>query len=154
MGKYAATISWERSNSPFVNGDYTRAHLWSFDGGLTVPASSSPQIVPLPYSKPENLDPEEAFVASLSSCHMLFFLSIAAAKGFRVDSYRDAAIGYLEKDEVGRLAMTRVILRPEATYSGGKIPTRRDIEGIHHEAHDRCFVANSVRTRIMTDIVA
>lgn len=154
MGKYAATISWERGDDGFSNGDYTRAHLWSFDGGLAVPASASPQIVPVPHSKPENLDPEEAFVASLSSCHMLFFLSIAAAKGFRVDRYRDAATGYLEKDEEGKLAVTRVVLRPEAAYSGGKLPTRRDIEGMHHEAHARCFIANSVRTRIMTDIVS
>ncbi len=154
MAEYAATISWERSDSPFVNGDYTRAHVWSFDGGLTFAASASPHIVPLPYSKPENVDPEEAFVASLSSCHMLFFLSIAATRGFVVDHYRDSAVGYLEKDAYGKLAMTRVILRPAAAYSGKKIPTVGEIEGIHHQAHERCFIANSVKTLVITDIVS
>ncbi len=154
MAEYAATISWERGDSPFVNGDYTRAHAWSFDGGLTVAASASPHIVPLPHSRPENVDPEEAFVASLSSCHMLFFLSIAATRGFVVDHYRDSAVGYLEKDSDGKLAMTRVILRPAAAYSGKNVPTVRQIEDIHHKAHDKCFIANSVRTQVITDIVS
>jgi organic hydroperoxide reductase OsmC/OhrA len=154
MAEYAATISWERGGSAFVDGDYTRAHAWSFDGGLTVAASASPHIVPLPHSKPENVDPEEAFVASLSSCHMLFFLSIASRRGFVVDHYRDSAVGYLEKDGNGKLAMMRVVLRPEAAYSGNKLPDARQIESIHHQAHEQCFIANSVKTLIVTEIVS
>ena len=154
MAKYAATISWERGGSRFVDGDYTRAHVWSFDGGLTVAASASPHIVPLPHSKPENVDPEEALVASLSSCHMLFFLSIAARSGFVVDHYRDSAVGYLEKDGNGKLAMTRVVLRPEAAYSGKKLPAAGQIEIIHHQAHEQCFIANSVKTLVITEIVS
>jgi organic hydroperoxide reductase OsmC/OhrA len=154
MAEYTATISWERGDSPFVNGDYTRAHTWCFDGGLTVAASASPHIVSVPYSKPENLDPEEAFIASLSSCHMLFFLSIAATRGFVVDQYRDSAIGYLEKDSDGTLAMTRVILRPKAVYSGKLAPTESQIASIHHQAHEQCFIANSVKTLVLTEIVS
>ena len=154
MAEYAATISWERGGSPFVDGDYTRAHNWSFDDGLTVAASASPHIVPLPHSKPGNVDPEEAFVASLSSCHMLFFLSIAARRGFVVDHYRDSAVGYLEKDGNGKLAMTRVVLRPEAAYSGKKLPDAGQIERIHHQAHEQCFIANSVKTLVITEIVS
>jgi organic hydroperoxide reductase OsmC/OhrA len=154
MAEYAATISWERDASPFVNGDYTRAHAWSFDGGAIVAASASPHIVPVPHSKPENVDPEEAFVASLSSCHMLFFLSIAATRGFVVDRYRDSAVGYLEKDGDGKLAMTRVILRPEAAYSGKALPTASQIESIHHQAHAQCFIANSVKSLVVTNVVS
>ncbi|MDH4049775.1 MAG: OsmC family protein [Gammaproteobacteria bacterium] len=154
MAEHVATISWERGDSPFIDNQYTRAHLWSFDGGLTVAASASPHIVPLPQSVPGNVDPEEAFVASLSSCHMLFFLSIAAREGFVVDRYRDAAVGYLAKDGKGRLVMTKVVLRPEGRYSGSKVPNARQIEKMHHEAHQQCFIANSVRTEITTQIVS
>jgi organic hydroperoxide reductase OsmC/OhrA len=108
----------------------------------------------LPHSVAENIDPEEAFVASLSSCHMLVFLSIAAKKGFVIDSYRDTAIGFLETDAAGRLAVTRVILRPAASYSGTRMPTARQIEKMHHQSHNICFIANSVKTEVITEIVS
>lgn len=154
MGEHSATIVWERGDSAFTDNDYSRAHRWMFDGGLTVPASASPHIVPLPHSVAENVDPEEAFVASLSSCHMLVFLSIAAKKGFVVDSYRDAAVGFLEKDAAGRLAVTRVILRPAASYSGASVPNARQIEKMHHQSHTICFIANSVKTEVIIEIVS
>lgn len=154
MAEHTATILWERGSSSFVDNRYTRAHTWTFDGGATVAASASPHIVPLPFSVPENVDPEEAFVAALSSCHMLFFLSIAAKAGIVVDSYRDAAVGTLGRNSRGELAMLRVLLRPKATYPPEKMPTRQQIEKIHHEAHEQCFIANSVHTEISTEIVS
>ena len=154
MAEHFATIEWRRDGAGFVDDNYSRAHSWSFDGGLTVPASPSPHIVPVPMSEPANVDPEEAFVASISSCHMLFFLSICANKGIVVDSYIDQAVGYLQKNEDRRLAVTRVVLRPNATYSGGKIPTREQLEKIHHRSHRMCFIANSVKTEIVTEFVA
>jgi organic hydroperoxide reductase OsmC/OhrA len=154
VAEYTAAISWERGDSIFVDNRYSRAHTWKFDGGLTVNASASPRIVPLPFSIAENVDPEEAFIASLSSCHMLFFLSIAADKGIVVDSYQDSAVGYLERGTDGGLAMTRVVLRPKAIYAVDTMPTALQIEAIHHEAHERCFIANSVRTDVMTEIIS
>ena len=154
MSRYTATIRWDRGEQAFADDRYSREHSWHFDGGLTVPASASPDIVPLPYSVAANIDPEEAFVASLSSCHMLFFLSLAAKRGFVVDSYRDDAVGYMEKDENGKRAMTRVALRPAATYSGGHAPTAAQLEKLHHRSHELCFIANSVRTDVRTEIVS
>jgi organic hydroperoxide reductase OsmC/OhrA len=154
VSEYTATISWSRGGDAFLDNRYSRAHAWSFDGGMTVAASASPHIVPLPLSVAANVDPEEAFVASLSSCHMLFFLSIAAQNGIVVDSYRDSAVGFLERDAKGKPAMTRVILRPEARYSGSTLPVAGQIETIHHEAHGLCFLANSVRTEVTTEIIS
>ena len=154
MSEYGATISWRRGDRAFAGGDYSRGHEWSFDGGATVPASASPHIVPLPNSVAENVDPEEAFVASLSSCHMLFFLDLACREGFVVDRYTDAASGRLEKTASGRMAMTRVVLRPEASWSGDRVPTRDDIEKLHHRAHELCFIANSVTAEVVTEFVA
>jgi organic hydroperoxide reductase OsmC/OhrA len=154
MSSHEATIQWYRNEDAFTDSHYSRAHTWSFDGGAVVPASPSPDIVPLPHSVAENVDPEEAFVASLSSCHMLVFLSIAAKRGYTVDSYRDEASGVLEKNDDGRLAVTRVTLRPDATYSGDKTPSSEQIEKMHHRSHELCFIANSVLTRIQTDIIA
>src|ERR1700733_4645587 len=131
MSNYGATVAWSRNGAVFVDGRYSRAHVWQFGGGLEVPASSSPNVVPLPYSDPAAIDPEKAFVASLSSCHMLWFLSLAAAKGFVVDSYKDEAVGILEKDAKGKLAMTRVTLRPRASFNGPKIPTEADLNDLH-----------------------
>jgi organic hydroperoxide reductase OsmC/OhrA len=148
MSTYTATIRWDRGEAPFVDNRYSRAHAWIFDGGITVPASSSPHVVPLPYSDAHAIDPEEAFVASLGSCHMLWFLSVAAKRGFRVDRYADAAIGAMERDERGRLAITRVLLRPAVAFSGERVPSADDIAAMHHEAHDACFIANSVRTEV------
>lgn len=112
MSTYTATVSWHRDEAVFTDNRYTRAHVWQFDGGCTVPASSSPHVVPIPFSDASAVDPEEAFVASLSSCHMLWFLSIAAKRGIVVDSYRDEALGVMEKCADGKLAMTVVTLRP------------------------------------------
>ncbi len=154
MSEYVATIRWQRGDQDFTDDRYSRRHEWEFDGGLTVPASASPDIVPLPMSVAENIDPEEAFVASLSSCHMLFFLSIAAASGFVIDEYTDAAIGRMEKDAEGKTAMTQVVLRPNAVYSGDRIPDRAKVEKMHHRAHELCFIANSVKTEVTTEVVS
>ena len=154
MSAYGATVLWERGDADFSGNQYSRAHDWLFDGGQRVPASASPHIVPLPHSVVENVDPEEAYVASLSSCHMLFFLSFACEEGIVVDEYRDEAVGNLEKDDRGRWAMTRVILRPQAKYAPGTGPDRAQLETLHHRAHEHCFIANSVRTEISTEIVS
>lgn len=154
MSEYSVTVFWERGGQDFVNDRYSREHLWQFDGGLTVPASASPHIVPVPYSVAANVDPEEAFVAALSSCHMLFFLALAARRRIVVDRYTDAASGYLEKDEEGRQAMTRVILRPAVSYAAGSVPARGKLERLHERAHGLCFIANSVRSEVCIEIVS
>ena len=146
MSEYQVTVQWERNDQAFLDNKYTRGHNWVFDG-LSVPGSSSPQVVPR-YSNPAAIDPEEAFVASLSSCHMLFFLSIAASRGFLVDSYADDAVGLLAKNEEGRLAITKVTLRPRVVFSGERLPSKSDIDAIHHESHEECFIANSVKTDV------
>lgn len=149
MSTYTATIRWTRDPSTdFTNGEYSRAHSWEFDGGLTVPASPSPHIVPAPWNDPNGLDPEEAFVASLSSCHMLFFVDLARRAGFVVDTYADEAEGVLDKRDDGRMAMTRVTLRPRVVFSGTNPPTPEEIEELHHRAHEACFIANSVTTEV------
>ena len=154
MSEYVATIRWHRDGHSFTDDKYSRGHEWEFDGGITVPESASPDIVPLPMSVAENVDPEEAFVASLSSCHMLFFLAIAAHSGFIVDEYTDAAMGRMGKNAEGKTVMTRVVLRPNATYSGDRIPDRQKIEKMHHRAHEQCYIANSVKTEVSTEIVS
>ncbi len=154
MNEYSAKVRWRRGDQDFANDKYSRAHDWIFDGGLTVPASASPHIVPLPNSVAENVDPEEAFVASLSSCHMLFFLSLAARRGIVVDEYVDDAVGYLEKDGDGKIAMTRVVLRPDSVYGGDKSPSAETIGKLHHRAHELCFIANSVKTEVTINTVA
>jgi organic hydroperoxide reductase OsmC/OhrA len=150
MSRYEATVLWQRpAAAAFTDGRYSRVHLWRFDGGVEVPASASPQIVPLPFSTPAAVDPEEAYVAALASCHMLFFLSIAAGRGFLIERYSDRAEGVMEPDAKGRTAMTRVVLNPHVVYAGPN-PERAVEEAMHHAAHDRCFLANSVRTVIET----
>lgn len=154
MSEYSAKITWNRgSDEIYTDNKYSRGHNWEFDGGLTVPASSSPHIVPLPYSVAENVDPEEAFVAALSSCHMLFFLSIAAKKQWVVDSYTDNAVGVMENDAEGKMAMTKVTLRPLVIFSGDKQPSLEQLEKVHHQSHEQCFIANSVKTKVLTEIV-
>lgn len=148
MSTYTAEIRWSRGAQKFTDQRYSRAHTWHFDGGTVVPASSSPAVVPLPMSDATAVDPEEAFVASLSSCHLLWFLAIAAKRGYTVDAYADAASGVMEKNPAGKLAMTKVILRPLVVFSGAKIPDRTALEALHHAAHDECFIANSVRTEV------
>lgn len=148
MAEHLATVRWERRDEAFVDNRYRRAHVWAFDGGLTVPASASPHVVRSPMSDPHAVDPEEAFVASLASCHMLWFLSLAARRGFRVDSYQDDAVGLMEKNAEGRLAITVVTLHPHVVFGGDTIPAPEAIDELHHAAHHECYIANSVRTEI------
>lgn len=150
MSKYTAIIRWQRDGQDFLDDNYSRGHMWEFDGGLRVPASASPDIVPLPKSVAENVDPEEAFVAAISSCHMLFFLSIAAKKGYLVDNYTDCAVGEMSRNEQGKLAMTKVMLRPKVEFAGDKRPSREQLEKMHEQSHELCFIANSVRTDVCT----
>ena len=151
MSTYVATIRWSRSgDGDFAKGQYSRAHEWAFDGGLTVPASPSPHVVPAPWSDQAGVDPEEAFVASLSSCHMLFFVDFARRAGFVVDSYVDEAIGILDKDGDGKIAVTKVTLRPRIAFSGDQ-PTAEQIDRLHHRSHEDCFIANSVKTEIRVE---
>lgn len=148
MAEYSAEVLWQRGDQPFTDNRYRRRHLIRFDGGAELPGSSSPHVVRVPLSDPTAVDPEETFVASLASCHMLWFLGIAAGRGFRVDSYRDAARGVMARDADGRMAMTVVTLYPRAEFSGAPLPTRADIDAMHHEAHAECYIANSVRTTV------
>ena len=154
MSEYKAQIVWERSpDEDFLANRYSRRHQMRFDGGAVVAGSSSPHSVPLPMSDASAVDPEEAFVASLSSCHMLWFLAIAAKRRFCVDRYLDTAVGVMEKNAQGKVAVTRVTLRPEVTFSGDKRPTRADIEHLHHTAHDECYIANSVKSEVLCEPV-
>ncbi len=153
MSEYEATVTWSRAGAVFTDHRYSRAHRWLFDGGVEVSASASPQVVPLPMSVASAVDPEEAFVVSLSSCHMLWFLSIAAKRGFVVDSYRDEAVGVMAKDTSGKLAMTRVTLRPEVHFGANRPATKDEVVAMHHEAHDECFIARSVRTVVQCEPV-
>jgi organic hydroperoxide reductase OsmC/OhrA len=148
MAEYTAEVLWQRDDQPFTDNRYRRRHLIRFDGGAELPGSSSPHVVRVPLSDPAAVDPEETFVASLASCHMLWFLGIAAGRGFRVDSYRDAARGVMARDADGRMAMTVVTLHPRVEFSGAVLPTRADIDAMHHEAHEECYIANSVRTAV------
>jgi organic hydroperoxide reductase OsmC/OhrA len=148
VSEYTVTIHWTRRGAIFIDNRYSREHTWKFDGGVQVPASASPHVVPLPLSNASCVDPEEAFVASLSSCHMLWFLSIAAKRGFVVEDYVDQADGLMERNGEGRLAITHVTLHPVIRYGGDRLPTDAEIEEIHHQAHESCFLANSVKTTI------
>lgn len=148
MAFYTAEVLWSRSEQKFIDGRYSRKYLLRFDGGIEVHGSSSPHVVPLPYSAVDAIDPEEAFVSSLSSCHMLWFLSIAAEQGFVVDRYHDIAEGVMEKNSDGKLMMSVVTLHPEVKFAGHKQPTAGEIKQLHHKAHEECFIANSVKTEV------
>jgi len=149
MSHYTALVEWQRAaEARFNDNRYSRAHRWSFDGGAIVPASSSPQVVRLPFSDASAVDPEEAYVAALSSCHMLWFLSLAARDGYVVDSYRDAAEGLMAHNAAGKEVMTDVTLKPAVAFSGSKVPDDGELARLHHEAHESCYLANSVRTEI------
>jgi organic hydroperoxide reductase OsmC/OhrA len=150
MKTFDASLAWERGAQAFTDQRYSRAHTWQFDGGLSVPASSSPLSVPLPMSDPAAVDPEEALVAAASSCHMLFFLSLAAARGLVVDSYRDDATGILDADEQGRPAVTRIVLRPRIVFAAPG-PDAATLAGLHHEAHARCYIASSLRGEVVVE---
>jgi organic hydroperoxide reductase OsmC/OhrA len=148
MFEHKATIKWRRTSPDFLKGKYSREHTWAFDGGFTVPASPSPSVVPTPWSNPAHVDPEEAFVASISSCHMLTFLYLAAKQGFQIDSYEDEAVGKVTKNEKGVPWVSLVALNPRITYSGEKLPTPADEERLHHLAHEQCYIANSIKTEV------
>ena len=146
---YTATIEWRRSEGEaFTDQRYSRGHSWSFDGGITVPASSAPSSVRLPFSREDAVDPEEAFVAALSSCHMLTFLYLAAKAKFVVESYRDEASGEMIPNEAGRLWVSTVTLAPQIAFSSERRPSAAELDALHHEAHEQCFIANSVKTAI------
>jgi organic hydroperoxide reductase OsmC/OhrA len=151
--KYTAEVRWERGDAVFTDNRYSRAHSWRFDGGIEVRASSSPQIVRLPFSAQDAVDPEEAFIAALSSCHLLSFLYLVAKRGFRADSYFDSATGVLSKNSAGKLAMTSVTLHPQVAFSGDKRPSRTDLDEMHHQAHEDCYIANSVLTDVRCEPV-
>ncbi|PMG37154.1 peroxiredoxin [Vibrio splendidus] len=153
MSEYGAVIRWQKAeDEAFSDNQYSRGHTWEFDGGITVPASSSPHVVPLPFSVEANVDPEEAFIAALSSCHMLTFLGIAAKQKYVIDSYVDDAVGVLEEDESGRSSVTKVTLRPRIEFVGSKVPSSAQLDKLHHLAHNNCFIANSVKTEIRVEM--
>jgi organic hydroperoxide reductase OsmC/OhrA len=145
---YTVTVEWSREGATFTDRKYSRAHYWCFDGGAVVPGSSSPHVVPVPMSDASSVDPEEAFVAALASCHMLWFLSIAAGRGFVVDRYTDEAVGVMARNDRNKLAMTEITLHPRVRFAG-KHPSVEEHEAMHDEAHDECFIANSV-TSVVT----
>lgn len=151
MSTYTATIRWTRDHdTDFARGQYSRAHQWQFDGGIALTASASPHIVPAPWSNADAVDPEEAFVASLASCHMLFFVDFARRAGLVVDSYTDEAEGTLEKRDDGKMWMSTVVLRPKIDWGANK-PDEAAIAELHHKAHDACFIANSVTTKVTVE---
>jgi organic hydroperoxide reductase OsmC/OhrA len=147
---HTATIRWTLQGPDFLAGRYSREHIWTFDGGVTVPASPSPHIVPAPWSNAAGVDPEEAFVAAVASCHMLWFLHVAKDAGYIVASYEDRAEGEMTRNEHGKLWVSRVALRPRIDWTGGKPPTAAEVAELHHRAHDECFIANSIRTEVVT----
>ncbi len=149
MSTYTATICWSRKGAEgFAKGQYSRAHEWVFDGGAVVPASASPHIVPKPWSDEAGVDPEEAYIASLSSCHMLFFLDFTRRAGFVLDSYVDEAEGVMAKRDDGKMWMSRVTLRPRVSWAGDA-PDEAALAELHHKAHEACFIANSVTTEVV-----
>lgn len=151
MQKYEATVAWQRGDQKFSDNRYSRAHEWRFDGGACVPASSSPLSVPAPMSNPAGVDPEEALVAAASSCHMLFFLHLAAKRGFVVDSYVDHAYGVMEKNGEGRVAITRIVLRPQIGFAGERRPQANELEALHDESHEQCYIANSLKADMVIE---
>ena len=150
MSIHTATVRWSASlGEDYARGQYSRAHSWSFDGGAVVAASASPHVVPAPWSDAAGVDPEEAFVASLSSCHMLFFLDFARRAGVVVTSYEDDAEGVMEKGPDGRVRITKVTLRPQIAF--GETPDRATLDDLHHKAHEACFIANSVTSEVVVE---
>jgi organic hydroperoxide reductase OsmC/OhrA len=149
MSEHKATIYWQRTGPDFLAGKYSREHTWRFDGGVTVPASPSPSVVPAPWSNPACVDPEEAFVASISSCHMLTYIYLASRAGFQVDRYLDEAVGVMTKNERGAPWVSLVTLRPQIIYSGDILPAPADEDRLHHQAHEQCFIANSIKTEVI-----
>ena len=153
MSEHRATVEWRAAGGPFTENRYSRAHRLRFDGGADVPASASPQVVPEPMSDAAGVDPEEMLIASAASCHMLWFLDLAARRGYRVDRYVDNAVGTMGRNAAGKLAMTRVVLRPAVTVGPGPQPDAQALAELHHQAHDQCFIANSVITDVRCEPV-
>ncbi|MDN5941681.1 MAG: OsmC family protein [Nitrospira sp.] len=151
MSEHRATVRWKRTSDEFLKGKYSREHTWSFDGGVTIPASPASSVVPAPYSNPAHVDPEEAYVASISSCHMLTYLYVASKQGFQVDTYHDEAVGVVTKNAQGVPWVSQVTLKPTITYSGPKTPRPADVERLHHLAHEQCFIANSIKTGVLIE---
>src|SRR5258707_522846 len=149
MSQHKAIIRWQHNGPDFLKGKYSREHTWKFDGGLTVPASPSPSVVPAPWSNPAHVDPEEAYVAAISSCHMLTYLYLAAKQGFQVESYDDEAVGVMAKNEQGVPWVSSVTLHPKIVYGGEKLPSAAEEEQLHHGAHEQCFIANSIKTEVV-----
>jgi len=148
MSEHRARVTWEQAGGPFAKRQYSRAHRWSFDGGVTVPAAASPSAVPAQFTDPSAVDPEEAYVAAISSCHLLSFLPLAALAGFEVLRYEDDAVGRMTKNESGKLWVSEIDLHPRITWAEGKAPDAEQEADLHHRAHDECYIANSVRTEI------
>jgi len=148
--QHRATVEWTAGGGAFTQNRYSRAHSLRFDGGAVVPGSASPQVVPEPMSDPAGVDPEELLVASASSCHMLWFLDLARQAGLDVASYRDEAVGTLGRGNDGRLAITRIVLTPHVEFAG-EAPDGAALERLHHEAHERCFIASSLKTEIVVE---
>jgi organic hydroperoxide reductase OsmC/OhrA len=148
MSEHRARIYWNRTSPEFLQGRYSREHSWDFDGGLEVPASSSPAVVRVPYSNPANVDPEEAFVASLASCHMLTFLYVAAKAGFHIESYEDRAVGVVGKNADGASWISKITLNPKITYGSAK-PSAAELDRMHRDAHAQCYIANSVCSEVV-----
>ncbi len=148
MSEHRAFITWSQPSPDFCAGKYSREHTWRFDGGATVLASSSPSVVPVPWSNPAGVDPEEAFVAALSSCHLLTFIWLAGRKSFAIERYEDEAVGTMAKNERGVPWVSAVTLNVRITYTGAKVPTAEEEDALHHHAHEQCFIAQSVRTTV------
>jgi len=149
--EHRATVIWTRGDAKFTDNRYSRVHRWIFDGGIEVPASSAPSSVRLPYSVAEAVDPEEALVASASSCHMLTFLYVAAKAGFVVDSYEDDAVGTLSKNDRGKLFVSKIVLRPRIVFGGDKQPSTSELDALHHAAHEECYIANSILSEVVVE---
>jgi len=149
MSEHKATIRWNRTGPDFAKGRYSREHTWSFDGGAVVQASPAPSVVPAPWSSTSAVDPEEAFVASIASCHMLTFFWLASREGFIADSYEDEAVGAMTKNDRGVPWVSTVTICPSVSCSGDKLPTPADLERLHHHAHEQCFIANSVKSEVI-----
>lgn len=152
MNECRAQVAWKRNGENFLDRRYSRKHEWRFDGGVQIVASSSPLMVPEPYSIANAVDPEEALVASASSCHMLWFLSLAASRGLVVESYLDDAWGAIAKNQKGTEAFTRITLRPRIEFSGDRLPSREDLDSLHRAAHERCLIANSLKCDVVVDM--
>ena len=153
MAEHKAAIRWTSpgDGEAFLEGRFSRSHTWSFDGGLTVPASAAPSVIPAPFSNPAGVDPEEAYVAAIASCHMMSFLYVAMRAGVVVERYEDDAVGVMRKNERGAVWVAAVTLRPRVAYGGAARPTAEEIDRLHHLAHEQCFIANSVKTEILIE---